>query len=132
VADSLPGLIAIQIQLIDRERKIRCRRRLKMAEILTLPELAKYLKTSRDTIYRKAQKGIIPAVKFGKEWRFPKDVIDEWLRKEAKSRIETADDFSERVGKVWAQVRKELKQAGFGKKDVTRLIAETREKYPKK
>lgn len=51
-----------------------------MADILTLPELAKYLKTSRDTIYRKAQKGIIPAVKFGKEWRFPKDVIDEWLR----------------------------------------------------
>jgi excisionase family DNA binding protein len=38
-----------------------------MAEILTLPELAKYLKTSRDTIYRKAQKGTIPAVKFGKE-----------------------------------------------------------------
>ena len=46
-----------------------------MAEILTLPELAKYLKTSRDTIYRKAQKGMIPAIKFGKEWRFPKDVI---------------------------------------------------------
>jgi excisionase family DNA binding protein len=103
-----------------------------MAEILTLPELAKYLKTSRDSIYRKAQKGMIPAVKFGKEWRFPKDVIDEWLRKEAKSRVETADDFSERVGKIWAQVRKELKQAGFGKKDVTRLIAETRAKYPKK
>jgi excisionase family DNA binding protein len=41
-----------------------------MADILTLPELAKYLKTSRDTIYRKAQKGMIPAVKFGKEWRF--------------------------------------------------------------
>jgi excisionase family DNA binding protein len=103
-----------------------------MADILTLPELAKYLKTSRDTIYRKAQKGMIPAIKFGKEWRFPKDVIDEWLRKEAKSRVEKADDFSERVEKIWVQVGKELKQARFGKKDVKGLIAETRGKYSKK
>ena len=103
-----------------------------MSEILTLPELAKYLKTSRDTIYRKAQKGMIPAIKFGKEWRFPKDVIDEWLRKEAKSRVEKADDFPERVEKIWTQVSKELKQAGFGIKDVARVISETRTKYPKK
>ena len=103
-----------------------------MADILTLPELAKYLKTSRDTIYRKAQKGMIPAVKFGKEWRFPKDVIDEWLRREANYRIEKADDFSDRVEKIWVQVGKELKQARFGKKDVPRLIAETRGKYSKK
>jgi excisionase family DNA binding protein len=103
-----------------------------MGEILTLPELAKYLKTSRDTIYRKAQKGMIPAIKFGKEWRFPKDIIDEWLRKEAKSKFEKADDFPERVEKIWTQVRKELKQSGFGKKEVARVIAETKAKYPKK
>ena len=100
-----------------------------MADILTLPELAKYLKTSRDTIYRRAQKDMIPAVKFGKEWRFPKDVIDEWLRKEAKYRVERTDDFSARVEKIWAQVRKELKNASFKKKDAERLIAEEREKY---
>ena len=103
-----------------------------MADILTLPELAKYLKTSRDTIYRKAQKGMIPAVKFGKEWRFPKDVIDEWMRKEAKSRIERVDDFSKRVEKIWVQVGNELKKAGFRKKDVPGVIAETRAKYAKK
>jgi excisionase family DNA binding protein len=96
-----------------------------MADILTLPELAKYLKTSRDTIYRKAQKGMIPAVKFGKEWRFPKDVIDEWLRKEAKSRIE-------RVEKIWVRVGNELEKAGFRKKGVPGLIAESRGKYAKK
>jgi excisionase family DNA binding protein len=103
-----------------------------MSDILTLPELAKYLRTSRDTIYRKAQKGMIPAIKFGKEWRFPKDVIDEWLRKEAKSRLEKADDFPERVENIWTQVRKELKEAGFRKKDVARVIAESRAKYPKR
>jgi excisionase family DNA binding protein len=103
-----------------------------MSEILTLPELAKYLRTSRDTIYRKAQKGMIPAIKFGKEWRFPKDVIDEWLRKEAKSRLEKADDFPERVENIWTQVRKELKEAGFRKNDVAGVIAESRTKYPKR
>jgi len=103
-----------------------------MADILTLPELAKYLKTSRDTIYRKAQKGMIPAIKFGKEWRFPKDVIDEWLRKEAMARIERVDDFSKRVEKIWVQVGDELKKAGFRKKDVPGLIAESRGKYAKK
>ena len=103
-----------------------------MSDILTLPELAKYLRTSRDTIYRKAQKGMIPAIKFGKEWRFPKDVIDEWLRKEAKSKLEKADDFPERVENIWTQVRKELKEAGFRKKDVAGVIAESRTKYPKR
>ena len=103
-----------------------------MADILTLPELAKYLRTSRDTIYRKAQKGMIPAIKFGKEWRFPKDVIDEWLRKESNSRLKKADDFPERVEKIWTQVRKELKEAGFRKKEVARVIAESRAKYPKR
>ncbi len=103
-----------------------------MADILTLPELAKYLKTSRDTIYRKAQKGKIPAVKFGKEWRFPKDIIDEWLRKEAQSRVENVDDFPERVEKIWVQVGNELKKSGFRKKDVSGLIAEIRGKYAKK
>ena len=103
-----------------------------MADILTLPEMAKYLKTSRDTIYRKAQKGLIPAVKFGKEWRFPKDVIDEWLQKESRHRMERSDDFPERVERLWGQVRKELKKAKFKITDVDKLIAETRAEYPKK
>jgi excisionase family DNA binding protein len=97
-----------------------------MAEILTLPEVAKYLKTSRDTIYRKAQKGLIPAVKFGKEWRFPKDVIDEWLRKQAESKIEATDDFPERVERLWEDIHREMKKAKVKPKDVNKLIAETR------
>ncbi len=37
------------------------------------------LKMKPQTIYIWAQKGNIPAVKLGREWRFRKDVIDEWL-----------------------------------------------------
>ena len=46
---------------------------------MTIEEVAKYLKMKPQTIYTWAQKGNIPAVKLGKEWRFRKDVIDEWL-----------------------------------------------------
>ena len=50
-----------------------------MENIMTIEEVAKYLKMKPQTIYTWAQKGQIPAVKLGKEWRFRKDVIDEWL-----------------------------------------------------
>lgn len=50
-----------------------------MENIMTIEEVAKYLKMKPQTIYSWAQKGNIPAVKLGKEWRFRKDVIDEWL-----------------------------------------------------
>lgn len=46
---------------------------------MTIEEVAKYLKMKPQTIYLWAQKGNIPAVKLGKEWRFRRDVIDEWL-----------------------------------------------------
>lgn len=49
-------------------------------EIMTVGELAEYLKVSRTTIYMLAQQGSIPGNKVGKSWRFHKDAIDEWLR----------------------------------------------------
>jgi excisionase family DNA binding protein len=48
-------------------------------EIMTVEELAKYLKTGVATIYKLAQEGKIPATKVGNQWRFRKEKIDEWL-----------------------------------------------------
>lgn len=48
--------------------------------LLTLEELAAFLKVSKDTIYRMAQKGKIPAVKVGNQWRFCKEEVLETLR----------------------------------------------------
>ncbi len=48
-------------------------------EILTLEEVARYLRLKPQTIYKWAQEKRIPAVKLGKEWRFRKSVIDRWL-----------------------------------------------------
>lgn len=50
-----------------------------MEEIMTLEEVATYLKMKPQTIYLWAQKGKIPAAKIGKEWRFRRDIIDAWF-----------------------------------------------------
>jgi excisionase family DNA binding protein len=48
-------------------------------EIMTIEEVAKYLKMTPQTIYTWAQSGKIPAAKLGKEWRFRKDWVDAWI-----------------------------------------------------
>jgi excisionase family DNA binding protein len=48
-------------------------------EIMTVEELAKYLKTGVATIYKLAQEGKIPGTKVGNQWRFRKEKVDEWL-----------------------------------------------------
>jgi excisionase family DNA binding protein len=47
-----------------------------MGEILTAEEVAKYLKTSPDTIKRLARAGRIPAVKIGRAWRFRRGDVE--------------------------------------------------------
>lgn len=48
-------------------------------DIMTLEEVAAYLKLKPQTIYTWAQENKIPAAKLGKEWRFKKTIIDEWI-----------------------------------------------------
>ncbi|MGI6415384.1 MAG: helix-turn-helix domain-containing protein [Thermoguttaceae bacterium] len=48
--------------------------------VLTIDELAEYLKISKSTLYKLAQQGGIPSQKVGKHWRFHKDAVDQWLR----------------------------------------------------
>ncbi|HYK82549.1 MAG TPA: helix-turn-helix domain-containing protein [Gemmatimonadales bacterium] len=48
-------------------------------EILTIEEVAAYLRLTPQTIYKWAQEKRIPAAKLGKEWRFRKSIIDHWL-----------------------------------------------------
>jgi excisionase family DNA binding protein len=48
-------------------------------EILTIEEVAAYLRLTPQTIYKWAQEKRIPAAKLGKEWRFRKSIIDRWV-----------------------------------------------------
>lgn len=62
-------------------------------EVLTIVELASFLKLKRQTLYRWAQKGKIPGAKIGKEWRFRRSVVEEWMRKAfAGGDVETAGE----------------------------------------
>lgn len=48
-------------------------------EILTLEEVAAYLKAGKRTVYRLAQDGKIPAFKLGGSWRFRRAELDRWI-----------------------------------------------------
>ena len=50
--------------------------------ILTVSELAEYLKLSRAKVYQMAKHGELPGTKLGTHWRFRKDLIDRWLEEQ--------------------------------------------------
>ena len=49
-------------------------------KVLTIQELAEYLKLSLTSAYKLAQRGKIPGQKVGRHWRFHRDAIDKWLK----------------------------------------------------
>ena len=52
--------------------------------ILTVREVAEYLRLSQAKVYRLANEGQIPVARLGKTWRFRKDLLDEWLAEQSR------------------------------------------------
>jgi PAS domain S-box-containing protein/excisionase family DNA binding protein len=50
--------------------------------IMTVKELAKYMRVHTSTIYRLVRENKIPAIKVGNQWRFKKDSIDKWIERQ--------------------------------------------------
>ena len=48
-------------------------------EILTISDVASYLKVTEKTLYGLAQKGDLPGFKVGGQWRFRRTAIDSWI-----------------------------------------------------
>jgi len=48
-------------------------------EILTIDEVAVYLKAGKRTVYRLAASGKLPAFKLGGTWRLRRSDLDEWI-----------------------------------------------------
>ena len=66
-----------------------------MAYLMTLEEVADYLRVTRKTIYRLLGRSQIPASKVGRQWRFNKAAIDEWFQQtpsSSKANILVIDD----------------------------------------
>lgn len=47
--------------------------------VLTIDQLAEYLKLPKSTLYHLARRGDVPGQKIGRHWRFHKTAIDKWL-----------------------------------------------------
>jgi excisionase family DNA binding protein len=47
-------------------------------DIMTVRELAEYLRAHPSTIYRLLRQGKLPAFRVGSDWRFSRDAIDHW------------------------------------------------------
>lgn len=66
-----------------------------MTELMTLEEVANYLRVAEKTIYRLVRRGGFPAIKVGRSWRFDKASIKGWLRQNSagvKASILVIDD----------------------------------------
>ena len=51
-----------------------------MVEMLTAKDIQGLLQVDRSTVYRMAETGRLPAVKVGKQWRFPGNLVENWLQ----------------------------------------------------
>ncbi len=61
-----------------------------IGNLMTIDEVAEYLRVKKRTVYDWVKKDKIPAVKIVGLWRFRKDRIDQWLETDATSDTETA------------------------------------------
>lgn len=55
---------------------------------MNIKQVAKYLQMNKMTVYKLAREGKIPAFKVASEWRFRKELIDEWLMKQLQGKPE--------------------------------------------
>ena len=51
-------------------------------QVLTVHDVATYLRLSEAKVYRLARAGDVPAFRLGRSWRFRKDLIDAWMIRE--------------------------------------------------
>ena len=57
-------------------------------DVITIRELAVYLKMAEKTLYRLAAEGSVPGFKVGGSWRFRKSEIDKWIKAQEKNVME--------------------------------------------
>ena len=63
-----------------------------MPEIMTLKDVAEYLRINERTVAKLANEGKIPSMKVASQWRFSKEAIDGWLTSQMRSARGTQAD----------------------------------------
>ena len=60
------------------------------SEIMTIKEVAEYLKITEKTAYRLAGEGKLPGFKVGGAWRFRQSAVEAWIDRQSAERKEGA------------------------------------------
>jgi PTS system nitrogen regulatory IIA component len=72
-----------------------------MNDIMTIEEVAEYLRVSERTVYDWVQKGEIPGGKIGTSWRFKRSEIENWVNRKLTPRLSAdIEDFSNSLKSV--------------------------------
>ena len=64
--------------------------------ILTVRDVAEYLRMSEAKVYRLANERHLPAIRIGRSWRFRKDLLDEWLSQCTESSLKAEGEDPQR------------------------------------
>jgi excisionase family DNA binding protein len=66
---------------------------------LSVEEVAKRFCVNPTTIYRLAQRRVIPGFKIGSQWRFSQEMLDVWVSNRVNSKKLNQEDHDTRTGK---------------------------------
>ena len=61
-------------------------------DVMTVSEVAVYLRVNPQTVYRKAKAGAMPVLRIGRAIRFRKAELDDWLKMTVHPSTEPAPD----------------------------------------
>lgn len=61
-------------------------------DILTIREVADYLKVTERTLYRLVQEGKLPAFKVGNSWRFRREDLERWISEQSRGTDTNRED----------------------------------------
>ena len=56
-------------------------------QVMTIDEVAEYLRIPRSSLYKLAQGGKIPCQKVGRHWRFRREALEKWLEAGSTSHV---------------------------------------------
>jgi len=68
--------------------------------VMTVPEVADYLRINQRTVYRLATDRKLPGFKVGTTWRFKRADIDNWIAAQASTASSASDAQSQGRGAV--------------------------------
>lgn len=91
--------------------------------VMKVEEVAKYLGFSVKKIYRLAETNRIPASRIGRQYRFVKAVIDDWLRDKS---IFVKPDWGQRLDLILNRMRDKASKKEITSRDIQNEIKSVR------